>query len=823
MVGLGRVVLVAWVGVLGAESAWAQAAGDEGSPDGLPSEEQLEELLDVPASQPSNGEAEEASFGLEQLAPYFAEGTLAQAKAEFGRWRYRKARALLDKEEQTLPVRFLKAQSALEMEDFATAADEFTALAEDYGPLRDHCLLRAAQANEELRKWEQAANLYRSVSAGSTLYPEARFSLARVLERRRDIDGALASLAELIESRKARGPDSIRMQALMKTCDLARKQGQYNAEHRALLEVWATSPLSAEAERARRRLQGLSLPLKWRVRRAEALLDLHRNYSAMALLDGVLPHVELPDPLACNARLIYGEALRKERQHRKAIQVLTPVVQQCNLPEVRPQALFLLGYSQSVLDPEAAVATYDALARDYPEHGYADDALFFEAWILQRRGQPDIALARYEELAQRYPAGNFASEALFRAFWLHQRRGEREAAVAALKAVEQLPKAARTDEAIWRAQYWLARAEEPQDVDVALAGYERVASERPATWYGMLARSRLALLSPGRLMSAVPISQVVTASTVPAAATSASAGPASVVPASAVAPAGGTGEDSSVVWPLPMGRLAKDPHFAAGVELLRLGQRGAVDELLAVDQRGLPEGPGRLLYQVMQQTGRGWAARKVARSTLRDEVSGPLSPSSRPVWEATWPLAFRSIIERQAKKNRLDPDLLQGLIWQESRFNPRARSSSGALGLTQLMPETAREVAAALKVPALGEQKLLDPAENVRLGAAYLGQLLKHFGGNTAFAVAAYNAGPAAVERWQKALPQADVDEWVEHISFDETRDYVKQVLGSYNAYKLLYTTQSPLLQISSASAGKGSGMAARESEAGSVSAPARR
>ena len=70
--------------------------------------------------------------------------------------------------------------------------------------------------------------------------------------------------------------------------------------------------------------------------------------------------------------------------------------------------------------------------------------------------------------------------------------------------------------------------------------------------------------------------------------------------------------------------------------------------------------------------------------------------------------------------------------------------------------------------------------------------------------MAAYNAGPAAVERWQKALPQADVDEWVEHITFEETRDYVKKVLGSYNAYKLLYTTQSPLLQITPRAPAKG-------------------
>ncbi len=797
------VALLACVGVLAGRPVWAQAPAEEGAADEVLSEEQLEDLLASPAAQPSGSELDGAMFGLEQLSSYFAEGTLAKARAEYDRGRYRRARKLLSQEQPTLPVRFLMAQSALNFGDTATAAQEFAALAEEYVALRDHCLLRAALANEQLRKLELAASQYRAVSASSPLYAEARFSLARVLERRRDINGALAALSELIESRKARGPDSIRMQALMTTCDLARKQGQYNVEHRALLEVWATSPLSREAERAQRRLQGLPLPTKWKVRRADALVDLHRNNAAMSLLDGVLRSTDLPDPLACNARLIYGEALRKERKHRKAIDVLTPVVQQCHSPEVRPQALYLLGYSQSVVDKEAAVATYDTLARDYPEHGYADDALFFEGWMLQRLGQMDTALARYEELAKRYPTGNFASEALFRAFWLHQRRGEREAALASLRAVEQLPAAARTDEALWRARYWLSRVMETQnEVDGALAGYERIANERPATWYGMLARSRLALLAPGRLVRAKPATEL------------------SVQPASMTVTE--PSAEPGVVWPLPVGPLARDPRFAAGVELIRLGMPGAVHELLAVDQRALPEGPARLLFQTLQRTGRGWAARKVARSTLRQEASGPLSPESRPIWEATWPLAFRSIIERQAKANRVDPDLLQGLIREESRFNPRARSSTGALGLAQLMPATAREVAASLKIGSVGEQTLLQPAENVRLGAAYLGQLIKRFGGNTAYAVAAYNAGPAAVERWHKALPQADIDEWVEHITFDETRDYVKKVLGSYNAYKLLYGSQSPLLQISSKEQGKAPGLATREPEAVTVPASTR-
>ncbi|MFY1830812.1 transglycosylase SLT domain-containing protein [Myxococcus fulvus] len=761
-------VCVACAGLVGgAGPAWAQAP-EEGESGEVLSEEQLEQLLDTPAEQPSGAELSVASFGPEQLASYFAEGVLARAHSEVRRGRFVKARALLADQEPTLPVRFLRAQSALLGRDYATAAEELAALAVDYVPLKDHCLLWAAQANEKLRRLELAAAQYREVSSGSPLYAEARFSLSRVLQRQRDIPGALQALQELIDSRQARGPDALRMKALLAICDLARAQGLYNVEHRALLEVWATSPLSREAQRAKERLKGLPLPLKWKVRRGEALVELHRHGPATELLAGVMSQVDPPDELSCRAHLAFGRALRKERQHRRAIQMLTPVVEKCTSAEYRPQALYVLGYSQSVVDPRSAITTYATLARDYPEHGYADDALFFEAWLLQRTGQLGEALARYQETAERYPGGNFASEALFRAFWLHTRREAKAEALSALEAVERLPAASRTDEALWRARYWRARVREPVPLTsaTALDDYEQLATERPATWYGMLARSRLAMLAPERLGRLSPVPG-----------TSAEAE-----------------EPADEVWPLPPGPLRHDVRFAAGVELLRLGHPGAADELLAVNSRGLSEAPARLLYQTMVRTGRKRAARQVARESLRREVQGPLSPESRPVWEATWPLAFRNVIQRYSKASKVDPDLMQGLIREESRFRPTARSSTGALGLAQLMPATAKQVAQALKLGDVGESNLLQPAQNVRLGSAYLGQLLHRFGGNVAYAVAAYNAGPHAVDRWRQALPQAELDEWVEHIAFDETREYVKHVLGSYGAYKLLYTGQPVML-----------------------------
>jgi soluble lytic murein transglycosylase len=104
-----------------------------------------------------------------------------------------------------------------------------------------------------------------------------------------------------------------------------------------------------------------------------------------------------------------------------------------------------------------------------------------------------------------------------------------------------------------------------------------------------------------------------------------------------------------------------------------------------------------------------------------------------------------------------------------------------------LMPTTAWEVAASLKIKRPSQAQLLDPDLNIRIGATYLAGLMNQFKGVKQHAVASYNAGPGAVNRWRKDLPQAEVDEWVENIPLTETRGYVKRVLRSYNTYKLLY------------------------------------
>lgn len=114
------------------------------------------------------------------------------------------------------------------------------------------------------------------------------------------------------------------------------------------------------------------------------------------------------------------------------------------------------------------------------------------------------------------------------------------------------------------------------------------------------------------------------------------------------------------------------------------------------------------------------------------------------------------VIEREAKKNRLPPSLVLGVIAVESSFRPRARSGAGAVGLMQVMPGTGREIARRLDIEWRGVRTLEDPLVNIEMGAHYLRRLIDYFGGRRTLALASYCHGPGVIRRYLKhgSVPQ---------------------------------------------------------------------
>ncbi len=138
----------------------------------------------------------------------------------------------------------------------------------------------------------------------------------------------------------------------------------------------------------------------------------------------------------------------------------------------------------------------------------------------------------------------------------------------------------------------------------------------------------------------------------------------------------------------------------------------------------------------------------------------------------------------------LDPYLVLAVIRQESRFEERAESHAGALGVMQIMPRTGRSLASKAGMGDFEKGLLADPEVSIRMGSRYLGEQMRSFAsGRTRevgfeLGLAAYNAGPSAARQWVRHLPLDDADTFVERIPYKETRIYVKKVLKNYTVYK---------------------------------------
>ncbi len=143
-----------------------------------------------------------------------------------------------------------------------------------------------------------------------------------------------------------------------------------------------------------------------------------------------------------------------------------------------------------------------------------------------------------------------------------------------------------------------------------------------------------------------------------------------------------------------------------------------------------------------------------------------------------FPLAYGVEISDSAQNNNIDTSWILAVARQESSFKPDARSPAGALGLMQLMPRTAKATAKQAKIHYLGAQQLTEPEVNIKLGSHYLASLSRRYAGHRVLASAAYNAGPTRVNRWLEHRKDLPIDIWIETIPFDETRNYVQNILS---------------------------------------------
>jgi soluble lytic murein transglycosylase len=234
--------------------------------------------------------------------------------------------------------------------------------------------------------------------------------------------------------------------------------------------------------------------------------------------------------------------------------------------------------------------------------------------------------------------------------------------------------------------------------------------------------------------------------------------------------------------PLDGAQLASMEALPAFVRARELRLCGLVSQAQAEWRLGLESVQPAARAQTIHLAGRwGWHDQAVAAATGERVFND---------YTLLYPRPYDAEVANAAQISGLSRDVIYGVIRQESLYRSDAVSSADARGLMQLLPETARRTANQWKQPSPSGTALFEPSVNVVLGAAHLKDLLERFGGQLPLALAGYNAGPGAVQRWLPSRAM-DPDIWIENIPYNETRTYVQRILWHTLVFAWLRDSQA--------------------------------
>ena len=651
---------------------------------------------------------------------------------------------------------FAEAYQAWRIGEGERALPVFLALADGYRELADYALYFAATIARARGDDGTAERLFTRMLRDypqSVRAPAAALELGQLLVRSERIESALP----LLEDARTAPDAATAQRARLVLAQVDEQSGNISEAYAGYMEVRRTRAGPALAREAKQRVLALRAQHPDLRPAGAALLDEarlllteHDYAAAQTAVQSLLEQREV-DPAA--ALRIAADALYGQGEVEAALTSLRQLVDRYPHSAAAPGALFRLG---SVLwNRDRDTATWEAFEefeRNYADDAHAPDALYAIGRIHENSGDQHAALESFTRLTERYPRSTVADEARWHLGWIRYRAGEWAAAASAFARFASQTASTRLRN---EARYWQARAlERAGEGGAAQALYRDLIADTPADYYSMWAERRLGL-SSGTLA------------------------PMRVEPAAAHM---STAIGADLVDLQSEGNVDAF-HVTRWAELKAAGTYSLAREELAAIERGLGDDSITLqaLLRAYQEVEGFAAAQRLLR---RSGDRAAMSDAERQ--RLLYPLAFWAAVSRAARESSVDPLLIEAVMRQESLFDPEARSPANAYGLMQLLPATASRVAAtgdrAVDPPAL-----MQPDLNIDLGTRYLNGLLKRFDGDLFKAIAAYNGGEAAVDKWERRFGDLETDEFVESISYRETRDYVKRVVTNYRTYQQIY------------------------------------
>lgn len=450
---------------------------------------------------------------------------------------------------------------------------------------------------------------------------------------------------------------------------------------------------------------------------------------------------------------------------------------------------------------QTAVGAYEKAHDLSPRSKRGREALFQSAFLSYQFQDYDGAVRKFSDLVKQHSRSGLARDAQWHLAWLQYLRSDFEGALKSMTTAKNSMSRSRKSRASsqnQRLQYWIAMSQfRLNQMDEAKKGFNEIIQEFPGTYYALAAQARLVQLNKD-----VKPEVRETAAAQPT--------PMNVEVAKVEDKKDATDEDESEdelttdipepnaqdeeaeaepLDPSDFKEPALKAHLEAARELTALNQNELARwELWEVERRTTNPIYLRLLISAYEALGSYNRSASISELVFApDRLRGGID-GARALWVSAFPQAYKKTVESAAGKYAIPTEWIWGIMRAESLYRTDVISPVGARGLMQLMPFTARNLRRlGGEVGSFKVETLIDSDTNITLGAQYLARLGRQFRSSLPLVAAAYNAGPHRVQSWLVSFGHLEADEFVEHIPFVETRNYVKKVVLNNSTYKMLY------------------------------------
>ncbi|HEY0191328.1 MAG TPA: transglycosylase SLT domain-containing protein, partial [Kofleriaceae bacterium] len=520
---------------------------------------------------------------------------------------------------------------------------------------------------------------------------------------------------------------------------------------------------------------------KEQIARGMQLFDGMRNPESEAAFDGALHDPKIAPADRCIAAYHKAQSRFKARDRRGASTMFDEAAAACKDAknvDLEIKSNYQAGRSYSFIGQhDVAIQRYQTAQTIDPKHSYADDALLREAEEYTSLNDAAKTEATLSSLPDRFPTGDNLAEAMWRLGWHAWRDQHYDEAVKAWQ--KQLALVPHDDNYYGEgeAQYWLGRAYAAKGKPAeAIASWQATIKVAPAAYYALLALNRIRETDAKLYASTVA---------------ELSADPPGFDPKAPAFTFKPRPEWGSPGFQRAMELLRIGLGVPAERELKKLGLSAPADKK-RVDDADKIEKLWAVAY-LYDRAGRFATSVWPTRWHILDYRTQWPVGANRARWLIAYPRGYWEILTRHAALNKVPIAMQVAIVREESGFDPIDESYANAIGLTQMIPPTAKDFAKGTGIDPTREN-LRDPEKNVTIGSRFLGSLFKTWDNFVLLVPPSYNAGPAAVRKMLRARGTWDADEFVEGIVDDQARNYTKRVLGTFFTYTWLYEHQVPTI-----------------------------